>query len=149
MTPSQAAYDVWAAHSLAPVERWEDAHPADKVMWEAVAQAAIDAAASASETATGGEPDVDTRTFRTELESAINRHSKENGSNTPDFILAQFLMDSLSVFDNAVRARELWNGRGPAVCGPPDAPASPPPPAREAETCTCDKITSASMARKT
>lgn len=49
--------------------------------------------------------------FREELRSAVNRHSKENGSNTPDFILAQFLERQLDVFDETVAAREeLYGG---------------------------------------
>lgn len=46
--------------------------------------------------------------FRSELESLINRFSKENGSNTPDFILAEFLENCLDNFDKAVSARMEW-----------------------------------------
>lgn len=49
--------------------------------------------------------------FRTELEQLINRYSKENESNTPDFILANFIINSLAAFDSAVREREIWYGR--------------------------------------
>jgi hypothetical protein len=49
--------------------------------------------------------------FRKELEQLINRHSQENGSNTPDFILARFLCHSLCAFDDAVNRREQWDGR--------------------------------------
>lgn len=49
--------------------------------------------------------------FRRELQSLINRHSKENGCDTPDFILAEYLNDCLVTFDAAVRAREKWYGR--------------------------------------
>ena len=51
--------------------------------------------------------------FRKELESLINRHSKENGSNTPDWILAEYLDHCLVAFDLAVQAREIWYGRDP------------------------------------
>jgi hypothetical protein len=50
-------------------------------------------------------------TFRKELESLINRHSAENGSDTPDFILADYLQDCLFAWDKAVAAREKWYGR--------------------------------------
>jgi hypothetical protein len=50
--------------------------------------------------------------LRGELQVLLNRYSAENGSNTPDFILAQFLDDSLLAFDHAVNAREAWYGRG-------------------------------------
>lgn len=51
---------------------------------------------------------VDTRqkdAFRKEIEQAINRNSLENGSNTHDFILADYLMDCLAAFDKAVNHR--------------------------------------------
>jgi len=50
-------------------------------------------------------------TLRKEIEEAINRVSAENGSNTPDFILAEYLLGSLAIFDAAVKAREKWYGR--------------------------------------
>lgn len=50
-------------------------------------------------------------TFRQELDALINRYSLENGSNTPDFILGQFLAQVLEVFDTAVNLRESWYGR--------------------------------------
>jgi hypothetical protein len=49
--------------------------------------------------------------FRKELETLINCNSMENGSNTPDFILAQYLVDCLQTFDKTVRHREEWYGR--------------------------------------
>jgi len=49
-------------------------------------------------------------TFHQEIAALINRHSKENGSDTPDFILAQFLNDGLEAFDRAVVNREKWYG---------------------------------------
>lgn len=45
-------------------------------------------------------------TFRKEIESLINRHSMENGSDTPDFILADYLVACLTAFDAAVKRRE-------------------------------------------
>lgn len=50
-------------------------------------------------------------TFLEELQHLINRHSKEHTSNTPDFILAQFLLDSLVMFEIAIQQRERWYGR--------------------------------------
>ena len=49
--------------------------------------------------------------FTQELESLINRYSKENGSNTPDFILAIYLTGCLAVFETAFQQRETWYGR--------------------------------------
>ena len=47
------------------------------------------------------------------LEEAINCHSVENESNTPDFILAQFLRGCLVSWNMAVQQRENWYGRDP------------------------------------
>jgi hypothetical protein len=50
-------------------------------------------------------------TFQRELTSVINRYSRENGSNTPDFILAKYMDQCLKAFNKASRAREKWFGR--------------------------------------
>lgn len=52
--------------------------------------------------------------LRSEVQHAINRHSAENGSNTPDFILADYLVACLDAFDHAVKAREFWYGHSHA-----------------------------------
>lgn len=46
--------------------------------------------------------------FRQELEDLINKNNKENESNTPDFILADFLIDCLKSFDKATNKRTKW-----------------------------------------
>lgn len=48
--------------------------------------------------------------FRKELTEVINRHSKENGSDTPDYMLAEYLCACLSAFDSAVNQRGMWHG---------------------------------------
>lgn len=48
--------------------------------------------------------------FRQELRDLINRYSKENGSNTPDFILAAYLSRCLENFDQTMSARRTWYG---------------------------------------
>ena len=50
-------------------------------------------------------------TLRKEIEQALNRHSAENESNTPDFILASYIEDCLAAFDTAVNARTKWYGK--------------------------------------
>ena len=52
-------------------------------------------------------------TFEEELRKLINYHSKENESNTPDFILAQYIMGCLSSYNTAIQQRETWYGRDP------------------------------------
>jgi hypothetical protein len=49
------------------------------------------------------------REFLKELETLINRHCIENASDTPDFILASYLMDCLNNFAAASRARDRWH----------------------------------------
>jgi len=49
--------------------------------------------------------------FRKDLAEVINRHSQENGSNTPDFILADYLCACLQAFNTASRDREKWYGK--------------------------------------
>ena len=48
--------------------------------------------------------------LRSEIELAINRASAENESNTPDFILSEYLTDCLTAFDKASNSREKWYG---------------------------------------
>lgn len=51
--------------------------------------------------------------FRQKLEEAINCLSMEGGSDTPDFILAEFLGNCLEAFDRAVSRRKEWYGDSP------------------------------------
>ena len=50
-------------------------------------------------------------TFQEELEQLINKHSMENGSDTPDFILAEYLTDCLKSYGRAVQAREQMKSK--------------------------------------
>lgn len=51
------------------------------------------------------------KTFQQDLAGVINRHSMENGSNTPDFMLSNMLMDTLQVWNKHLSNREAWYGR--------------------------------------
>jgi hypothetical protein len=44
--------------------------------------------------------------FTAELEQLINKYSLENGSNTNDFVLAEYLTQCLLNYNNAVMHRE-------------------------------------------
>lgn len=44
-------------------------------------------------------------TFREDIERVINCHSRENKSDTPDYVLSQYLCDCLAAYDRAVLAR--------------------------------------------
>lgn len=50
-------------------------------------------------------------TFRQELQALINKHSVENPSNTPDWILMEYLMKSLDAWELATHLREEHYGR--------------------------------------
>lgn len=53
--------------------------------------------------------------LRKEIETVLNRNCAENGPDTPDYILAEYLTDCLDAFDKAAKARENWYGRGTAI----------------------------------
>jgi hypothetical protein len=46
-----------------------------------------------------------------ELRELINRRSIESRSNTPDFILAEYMLTCLRAFEKASKDRELWYGK--------------------------------------
>lgn len=48
--------------------------------------------------------------FGKELEGLINRYSMESGSNTPDYILADYMKNSMENFHQATRLRDNWYG---------------------------------------
>ena len=50
------------------------------------------------------------KSFKKELENLINRYNMENSSNTPDFILAEYLMGCLENFNKSVKKRRNWAG---------------------------------------
>lgn len=49
-------------------------------------------------------------TFKEKLRALINKCQLEGGSDTPDFILADYMQDSLLAFEKATRARTRWTG---------------------------------------
>jgi len=53
----------------------------------------------------------ESKEFVDQLSDLLNRHSKENASNTPDFILAQYLVACLAAWNTATQQRETWYGR--------------------------------------
>lgn len=67
--------------------------------------------------------------LRADLAAVLNRHSRENGSNTPDFILAQYLSNCLDAYDVAIGQRAQWYGRVDSIGGPLVVPQ--PTPANE------------------
>ena len=81
----------------------------------------------------GDEPDMPVpdetveirRPLEKELQYLLNRYCRENMSDTPDFILAQYMMNCLTAFEQAVGLRQAWFGHktfnsGPEVPGQVD-----------------------------
>lgn len=52
-------------------------------------------------------------TFEKELAALINKYSVENASNTPDWILAQYVVACLLAWATATQQRETWYDRDP------------------------------------
>lgn len=49
--------------------------------------------------------------FVDELRSLINKFSMENESNTPDYLLAEYMVACLDAFTKTSLAREKWYGK--------------------------------------
>lgn len=58
--------------------------------------------------------------FIRDIAGVINTHSMENGSNTADFILAEYLYSCLLAFDAACATREQMHHAAQYVPGPND-----------------------------
>ncbi len=43
-----------------------------------------------------------------DIKALLNKHSREDDSNTPDFILAEYLIACLCAFEVASNRREVW-----------------------------------------
>ncbi len=46
--------------------------------------------------------------FERELSALLNKHCRDNDSNTPDFILAKYINDCLNAFVLAMDKRDSW-----------------------------------------
>lgn len=68
----------------------------------------------------GAHGSADAPDFISELRNLINKHSMENASNTPDFILAQYLTNCLRAWNQATQQRETWHGRDARPTCPPN-----------------------------
>lgn len=60
-----------------------------------------------------GECDCRGPSLADDIRAAINRRSRENVSNTPDFILAEYMLACLNAFETAVGDRDGWYGNKP------------------------------------
>jgi len=51
--------------------------------------------------------------FEEELKKLINQFSLENQSNTPDFILANYIYTCLKIFNASIKERDKWYSFNP------------------------------------
>lgn len=51
--------------------------------------------------------------FKKELAILINKYSYENGSDTPDFIVADYLAGCLEIYNATLNKRDKWWGFHP------------------------------------
>lgn len=56
-------------------------------------------------------------TLDQELTKLLNRYSRENASETPDYILADYMLGCLEAFERAVVERDRWHGGDAKVSG--------------------------------
>lgn len=49
-----------------------------------------------------------------ELAALLNKHSADNAADTPDFILATYMLGCLKAFTEAVERRDAW-GSAPVI----------------------------------
>ena len=56
--------------------------------------------------------EIKIETFEEEITDLINKYSVENKSNTPDFILAEYLLGCLRAYELAVNRRDDWERGG-------------------------------------
>ena len=57
-----------------------------------------------------GDEKMEKKVLLKELADVLNRNSAENASNTPDFILAKYLIFCLNAFNETIKLREAWYG---------------------------------------
>jgi hypothetical protein len=50
-------------------------------------------------------------TFEEELEHLLNKHGLDQAMNTPDFILAEYVVSCLHAWKTALEHRETWRTR--------------------------------------
>lgn len=50
------------------------------------------------------------RTFHSELQHLLNKYSIDNDTKTPDFILVEFVLQSIATYQQSVTSREKWLG---------------------------------------
>lgn len=104
-TPGQLCYEAWwiAFGDDPPLaDAYHQLTPRAQQSWEAAAQAVLALQGAGT-------------MLVHDLTAVLNRTSQEHASNTPDFILATYLLACLEAFNHAVTRREAWYGREAAA----------------------------------
>jgi hypothetical protein len=57
-------------------------------------------------------------TLSDDIKAMLNANSRENESNTPDFILASYMLKCLIAFEEATCSRDNWYGIAPEPGNP-------------------------------
>jgi len=57
--------------------------------------------------------------FERALTGLLNKYNRENASNTPDYILAQYLTNCLAAWNSATQQRDTHQGRNAQPTLPP------------------------------
>lgn len=52
--------------------------------------------------------DEEYESLKKEIAGLLNKYSQENRSNTPDYMLADFMLGCLNVYENTIRSRTEW-----------------------------------------
>jgi hypothetical protein len=112
-------------HAQAPPpprdNQWEDQQRPPG--WNATAaegEQAHEAEASFAGMNVGVDAELPVKTFETALAAAVNRFSVENDSDTPDFVLAQYLSAVTVAYGQAVRDRDNFHGMRSKIGGGKD-----------------------------
>jgi hypothetical protein len=53
--------------------------------------------------------ETDLTPLEQDLRDVINKHSRDNASDTPDFALAMYLAGCLSAYEEAIQQRNKWH----------------------------------------
>lgn len=51
---------------------------------------------------------MDIDNFKKDLETLINKYNIESGSDTPDFVLTEYIVNCINSFNSIIRNRDKW-----------------------------------------
>ncbi len=95
-------------HGPLPTWTWEELDGRHELVQRSLS--ALNQRIGAIECSIHPDPQPATATLEERIRVVLNQASAEGESNTPDFILAGYLVGCLDEFNAAVNARALWHG---------------------------------------